>query len=74
MENTNKAEMHKLASRLKMSTAEVDEMVKMGSSMEYLTALEAELTPLIAKRDASAPGSKEEDDAAWAILRVVLRG
>ena len=66
--------MQKVASRLKLSPAELDEMLKLGVSAEELTAIEAELAPLFAKRDAAMPGSKEEDEAVEAILHVMFRG
>ena len=66
--------MQEVASRLKLSAAEVDEMVKLGISAETLTTIGAKLAPLHAQLDASARGSKEEDEAAWAVVRIVLGG
>ena len=57
---------------LKLSAAEVDGMMKIGVSAEDLKAIEAELPPLFAKRDAAVHGSKEKDEAVDAILRVIL--
>jgi hypothetical protein len=74
MTNTTNAneEMQKVASRLKLSAAELDGMVKIGASAADLKVIETELAPLFAKRDAAVLGSEEEDEAAEEILRVVL--
>ena len=62
----------KAGGHLKLSAVQVDRMMKIGMSAEDLKAIEAELPPLFAKRDAAVHGSKEKDEAVDAILRVIL--
>ena len=66
-------EMQKVTSSLKLSAAEVNEIRVLGVSAEDLKVIGSELAPLHARLHASVPGSTEENEAADALVRAILR-
>lgn len=62
------AELKKVAASMGMTAADVKELQKMGVTTRELKRINAKLAPAFAKRDASKPGSKEEDEAVREIF------